>query len=804
MIDQAVADPAPRREIVGSRIPKHDAADYVTGRVTYVNDVVLPGMTHVALVRSTLPHARIVSVSAVDAEARPGVLAVVTAADLAGVAGPVPQTSDPAGVGGQHVDIPVLAADRVVYVGQPIAAVVAETAADARAAAAAVAVEYEPLPFVLDIDEALAEGAPELLNEGAGNVLVSGGFSGGDLAAAERAADHVVEGEVRLHRAGAAPMETRGYVANWDDRTRRLTVHATVQNPHPFRHAMATALGIGEHQIRVIAPRMGGSFGHKTHGYPEEVLICALAKLLKRPVKWIEDRAEALLIGGREMRGRFRVLFTADARVLGLTAQIDSNLGAPAGAPGWPMTLMAALTLPHGYDIPNCAVTWRAVVTNKAPWNGTRGYGKEVATLLAERVMDLVAETTDVDPAEVRRRNWVRPEDFPFPTPSGTNLDSGNYHGLLDILEAHAGLPALRAEQRQARERGALLGIGIAFEVVPELVDLPGTLLSAQDTATVKVDPSGHVTVLTGVTSPGGGNDTAIAQIVAQELGVPISMISVVQGDTDLCPYGFGNVSSRSTVSGGGAAALAARDIAAKLRTIAAGMLHTEADRIDLEGGFARVSGDPDTCVPITEVAGAVYTLGFILAAGIEPSLEATRSYRPGNIRHTPDANGNIQPYSTYSNGLHLSVVEIDPETGVVTVLRHVMVHDCGTVINPTLVEGQVHGAVAMGLGCALGEEAAYTADGSPVGTGFKTYLLPRSTDIPEFEILHQETPTPFTLHGGKGAGETGVGGAIAAVAAAVNDALRPTNTSLTTMPITPETVLRAISAGAEIQGVRK
>ncbi|NMI01636.1 xanthine dehydrogenase family protein molybdopterin-binding subunit, partial [Pseudonocardia acidicola] len=749
MTEQALVEPAPAGEIIGSRIPKHDGAQYVTGRVTYVDDVTLPGMTHVALVRSSLPHARVLGVSTVAAATLPGVVAVVTAADLLGIAGPVPHTSDPAAVGGRHVEIPVLAGDRVGYVGQPIAAVVAETVADARAAAAAVVVDYDPLPFALDIDEALADSAPRLIPGGEGNVLVSGGFSDGDLEAAERAADHVLTGEVRLHRAGAAPLETRGYVADWDDREQRLTVYATVQNPHPFRGAMATALGLPEHRIRVIAPHLGGSFGHKTHGYPEEVLVCALARKLRRPVKWIEDRAESLLIGGREMRGRFRVSCTADGRVLGLGAEIDANLGAPAGAPGWPMTLMAALTLPGGYDVPNCAVGWRAVVTNKAPWNGTRGYGKEVACLLTEHAMDLVAETTGIDPGQVRRRNWVRPEDFPRATPSGVNLDSGNYPGLLDLLDAHVDLAALRAEQQRARERGALVGLGLAFEVVPELVDLPGTLLSAQDTATVSMDPAGHVSVLTGVTSPGGGNDTGIAQIVAAELGVPISAVSVIQGDTDRCPYGFGNVSSRSTVSGGGAAALAARDVAAKLRAVAAAMLHAGADEIVLRDGLARPAGRADASVPITEVAHAVYTLGLILAAGIEPSLEATRSYRPGNIRHTPDARGNIQPYATYSNALHLSHVEVDAETGVITLHRHVTVHDCGTVINPMLVEGQVHGAVVMGLGCALGEQAGYAADGTPVGTGFKTYLLPRSTDVCELEVLHQQTPTPFTLHGG-------------------------------------------------------
>jgi carbon-monoxide dehydrogenase large subunit len=394
----------------------------------------------------------------------------------------------------------------------------------------------------------------------------------------------------------------------------------------------------------------------------------------------------------------------------------------------------------------------------------------------------------------------VRADEFPYPTPTGLCLDSGDYHGLLERALRAADYKTQRAAQQQAREDGRLFGIGLAFEVVPESVDLPGSLVSGVDTSTVRMDPSGHVTVLTGVMSPGSGSDRGIARLVGAELGLDHADITVVQGDTDLCPYGFGTLSSRALVAGGGAAVLAAQDVAGKLRTVAAAMLHTDADNIVLDGGMAaNTDGPPDAAVPIPAVAHAVYTLGFILALGIEPSLESTRSYRPGNIRHLPDDKGHIQPFSTYSNAMHVTTVEVEPDTGEITLLRHVMAHDCGTVVDEARVEGQLHGAVAMGIGLALSEELPYTDDGHPVATGFKTYLLPRSTDMPPIELVHQFTPSPFTFNGAKGAGEVGVGGTVAALLNAVNDAVRPLGVRIDRLPLDPPRVLAALARAGEV-----
>jgi aerobic carbon-monoxide dehydrogenase large subunit len=771
-------------------VSRPDAADLVQGRGVYLQDITLPRMAHVALVRSPHPHARILSVDAAEALTLPAVLAVVSGADLTGMP-EIPHNVDPAGIGGQHVEVRALATGTATYAGQPVAAVVAETPADAAAGAAKVRVSYEPLPFVLTADEAVAPDAPLVVDGWSSNVIVAGTVADGDVDTALAGLAHAIDGEIRLHRTTSAPMETRGYLADWDRRSGRLTFWGTTQNPHPLRTALAKALARPEHTIRVVAPRPGGSFGLKMPGYPEEVLICELARRLGRPVRWVEDRADCMLIGAREHMVRYTAGFDEYGRVGALRADVTSNLGAPAALPGWGMSLVGTLSLPNGYDITTCALTWRAVATNKAPWNGARGYGKEMTAVLMERIMDRVAAALDLDPAEVRRRNWVRRDQFPYATPTGLQLDSGDYHRLLDLLLSTVDYPVLRAGRGRTGER--LRGMGLAFEVVPESVDLPGSLVSGADTSTVRMNPEGHVTVLTGVTSPGGGSDRGIAQLVAAELGVHPDSVTVIQGDTDSCPYGYGNLSSRSLVAGGGAAVLAAREIAAKLCVVAAAMLHSAPELIRLGEGLATVDGGTGQAVPVPAVAHAVHTLAFILALGIDPALEATRTYRPGNIRHLPDGSGHINPFSTYSNAMHLCVAEVEEETGIVHLMRHLVAHDCGTIVNRTLVEGQLRGAVAMGLGAAVGEQLRYGADGRLLSTGFKSYLLPRSTDLPRIEQLHQETPSPFTFNGAKGAGEVGVGGAMAAAVNAVNDALGFAGTAIDTLPLDPPNVLAAL-----------
>lgn len=783
---------------LGASARRRAGEAYLTGRVSYTADISLPGTVHLALVRSPHAHALITGVDYKRAASLPGVLLVLSGQDAAEDAEPIPHNLDPAGLGGQHADVRCLALGKVVYAGQPVAAVVGETVADARAGAAAVEVAYRPLPAVLDSAAALADDAPLLYDGWSSNVMIAGTAGDGDFDSVAQTAPYVIEGETRIGRTTPAPLETRAYLAEWRDREHRLTWYGTAQNPHPQRWILAQALGIPERQIRVIAPPAGGAFGLKMHGHPEEVLVAVLARRLARPVKWIEARDECMLASGKEMIHHWRAAHDSDGRALAVESSMIADHGAVAAGPGWGMAFVGSLAFPTGYAIPVSRVHYQVVVTNKPPWAGARPFGKEAPALVMEQIMDSIAAATGLDPLEVRRRNWVSAQQFPYTTPSGLVLDSGDYHGLLDKTLERLDYPALRKQQAELRLTGRYLGIGAGFELLPEGADIPGALVGGYDTATVRMNPSGEVTVLTGVTSPGGGNDTGIAQIVADRLGVGLEHVDVVQGDTERTPYGYGNLSSRGLLVGGGAAALAAEDIAGKLRTIAGAMLRCEPGSITLAQGTASHRDHPDNTIPIATVAHSAYSLGYILAVGIEPTLESTRTYKPPNIHHVPDESGHIQPFASFPNAFHIAVVELDPETGVVSLNRHVAVHDCGTIINPRLVEGQFTGGIVMGAGAALTEELIHDRDGHLLSGAFKTYLLPRATDVPALEVGHQVTPSPFTPLGVKGAGESGFAGAYAAIVGAVNDALTPLGARIDVTPVTPARVLDAIARAGE------
>lgn len=790
--------------LLGASVRKHDGEELLRGRARFTADISLPDMTHAAIVRSPHPHARIVAVEADRARELPGVHAVMTGEQALALAREIPHSLDPAGLGGNHAAVYCLAVGKVRYAGEPVAAVVADTPGDALAAAREVRVEYDALPAVLDAERALADDAPLLYEEWGTNVIIEGEVGADDFDAIAARAPRVLDGELRTHRGNAAPIEPRAHVAHWDEGAQRLTLYATTQNPHPLRSTLAAALGIAERQIHVIAPRAGGSFGLKMYGNPEDFLICVLARLVGRPVKFVEERAAALLPGARDQVMRYRAAFDDDGRLLALDVHAISNHGAGAPGHGWGMAFVGALATGAGYALEHCHVRYQVVATNKAPWGGTKPFGKDGAALVAEHVLERVARATGLDPVEVRRRNFLEPDAFPHVHTSGLELDSGDYGGALELALARLRYAEVRDEQERLRAQGRHLGVGLAFELVPENADIPGALVAGFDTSTVRMSPSGQVTVLTGVTSPGSGSDTAIAQLVAGELGVALSEVAIVQGDTETCPYGFGNLSSRSVVTGGSAALLAARDLAEKLRTVASRMLDCEVDEVVLAGGMANVRGSRERRIPIAEVADAVFSLGYLVALGIEPSLEATRTFRLPNIRHTPDELGRLQPFATFPFGVHASLVELDAETGAVQIRRHVVAHDCGTVVNPAFVDGQVRGGAVMGIGAALGEELSYDADGLPFSGGFKTYLLARASDVPAIELEHQATPTPVTPLGAKGAGEAGFAGAQAAVLNAVNDALGALGASLEGTPASPPNVLAAIRTAARHRSDRR
>ena len=776
---------APVQAGIGASPRRRDGAALLTGRAMFLDDYRPEGLRHAVVVRSDVAHGRILSIDTAAAADAPGVELVLTGEQAAKYAGPVPYFIDPAARGGNRTDIRCLQIDTVVHYGQPVAAVVARTRHEAAAAAALVRVHYDVLPHVLDAEEAMAPDAPRLYEDWPGNVVAHNRYGSGDPDAALMAADVVVPGELRIARTTTSPIEPRGYLAHWRNGT--LTMHASCQNPHQLRWMLATSLGVDEGRIRIITAKVGGSFGLKMQGHPEETLVALLSMLTGKPVKWVEDRRETLMAGAREQVHRFRVGATRDGRITGLVNHIVADIGALTAQAGWAMPNMSATTQPSGYAIQDVRVELDIVCTNKPPLNAARGFGKDAAHLVMERAMDLVARELGMDPADVRRRNFVPSDGFPYRTATGLNIDSGDFEGLLDKVLDTVDYPAVRARQRESRAQGRYLGVGLGFELTPESSDSPGTFVSGFDTTTVRMSVTGMVTVLTGVTSPGGGNDTGIAQIVATELGVPIEWVELVQGDTDRCPNGFGNFSGRSMVVGGGSATLAARDVRAKLVAVASQLLN--ASDVDIQDGVAYGGGRE---MPVPEVARALLTRAFAIG-DIEPVLESTRAYKPGNINHVPDEQGRIQPYPTYSSSLHAAVVDVDPDTGKVTLVDYVMAHDCGTMINPALVEGQARGAVTMGLGSALSERLVFAEDGRLTSDRFKSYLLPRAGDLPPLRMVHQVTPSPFTMHGNKGAGEAGVGGAQAAVANALEDALAPFGVTVRGLPLTPPAVLALI-----------
>lgn len=779
---------------VGADVPRHDAHRFVSGRVAYAADGIGPDALFVAVLRSPHAHARIVRIDVGAAGAAPGVVATMTGAEVRACSLPTPTRIPKERLPGP-IEVRCLAADEVLYVGQPVAAVVAGTLADAEAARDLVRVEYDPLPAVLDAQAATAPGAARARTDWPTNVAGQDRIRRGNVEAAFAAADCVVRGRMAFGAATSAPMEPRCYVASWDGRAERLTLRGTLQQPHPTRWMLAQALGLSEAQIRVVAPAMGGTFGLKMVGHPEEALVCLLSRRLCRPVAFVESRQECFLANAREQVHEFEVAARADGKLLAFRGTIVADVGTIGAGGGWLMAAVTPTVLPTVYDVPDFAVESRIVTTNKPPWQGVRGYGKEPANVVMERAVDLVAAELGIEPILVRRRNLLPKTAFPHRLPSGLNLDSGDYAGALDQLLELFPLAEWRARQRGADPRDRRVGIGFAFDLTPEGASVPGAMSSGFETSTVIVDPSGSVRVLTSVTSPGSGNETGIAQLVADVFGLEPGQVSVVQGDTDLTPFGGGNSSSRSLMFGGAAAVLAARDVRARIAACAATLLRADAGGLEFAAGRIQVRGDPGDAVPFAQAVATTYTHAFSTAAEVELPLQVTRTYRAQNVGHVLDADGRISPYPSFPYSVHAAAVEVDPTSGQVRVLDYAAVHDCGVVVNPGLVEGQFRGAIAMGIGAALWEELLHGADGGTRTDRFKTYVLPRAEDLPRIRVGHRCTPSPFHPLGMKGAGESGFAGAMAVVANAVADALGRDGWQVQRLPCKPDGLLHLLRA---------
>ena len=742
------------------------------GQGQYVDDLVLPRMAFLVVVRSAFAHARLRRIGVDAARGAPGVLSVLTGADLAGRVGAQPvNVSEDAQVA--RIGNPVLASDKVRYVGEPIAAVVAESRDAAVDAAALVVVDYDPLAAVVDPHDAL-RGGVAVHDAVADNVLLRWRRTAGDVEGALRSAGRTVRGRFHIPRLAGAPMEPRGAIATYDPGTDLLTLWLSAQDPHRPLAQLSRVLNRPEDRIRVVVPDVGGAFGVKGAAGPEVALTALAAMDLGRPVKWIETRSEDFLstYQGRGMDAEVEMAVTRDGGIEALRARIVADLGAYLYPSSPTPPLNAALLITGVYAIPAAEVELLGVATTKAPTGPYRGAGRPEACYFVERMVDLVAGALELDPAEVRRRNFIRSDQFPYRTPLGWVYDSGDYpRALRDALRL-VEYDRWRDEQRRVRMEGRFLGVGLAM-----YVERAGTGL--WESAAVAVEPSGRVIVRMGSTPQGQGHETTFAQIAADALGVPPDDIIVEHGDSALVPRGMGTFGSRSASVGGSALLAAAGKIQAKAARIAAHLLEAAPEDIQPEGGRYTVRGTPGRAVAFRDVAAAAYQPGR-LPREIEVGLNASATF--------------TLPAFLFPSGAYAAVVEVHRESGAVEVLRLVAVDDAGRIINPLLAEGQVAGAVAQGLGEALVEEVVYDGSGQLVTGTFMDYGLLRAAHTPPLISAFFETLSPHNPLGAKGVGEAGSVATPAAVANAVADALSPLGITNVDMPFSPEKLWRLIS----------
>ncbi len=771
---------------VGQSLRRKEDPRLITGRATYVDDLTLHGMLYMAVVRSTEAHARIVSIDGSAALERPGVRGVFTGEDLSDLLAPLPMAWAPPGVEIKSPERWPLARDRVCHVGDAVAMVVGEDRYGVVDAAAAVQVEYEPLPVVVDVEEALKDET--LVHESLGtNKAHEWSMGGGDVEQALADSDVVIERRIVNHRTAGAAIEPRGCIAEY--RAGSLTVWSSTQVPHLVRLFFAVQMGIGEDRVRVIAPEVGGGFGSKLQVCAEETLCAWAAKKLDRPVKWIETRSENMAVShhGRDQVDYVRMGAKSDGTITAFHAKIIQDLGAYFGLLTPMIPELGAFVMTGCYKIPAVKTDIVGVLTNKFFTDAIRGAGRPEMTHMLEVTIDQLAEELGMDPLEVRRRNFIAPGDFPYETPYGITYDSGNYEAALDRALEIVDLDAFRAEQAKLREQGVLRGIG--FSTYTEICGLApsravgpsgfGLGIGLYESALVRVHPTGSVTVFTGSSPHGQGHETGFAQIVGDRLGVDPSVVEVMHGDTATGPMGLGTYGSRSLSIGGVACAQAADKIAAKCREIVAHNLEADPADIEIHEGRYSLRGDPDKGMTLAEVAGCAYIDATNMPEGMEMGLEQTLIYDPSNF---------VFPFGT-----HVCVVDVDAETGKVSVVRWVAVDDCGPAINPMLIDGQVHGGITHGIGQALYEQVVYDERGQLITGTFMDYALPTADEVPSFETDRTETKSPSNYLGVKGIGEAGTIAATPAIVNAVIDALRHEGVSYIDMPLTSLRVWQAL-----------
>ena len=778
-----------RARLIGSAVKRVEDPRLVTGAGTYIGDLSPAGMLHAQFVRSAYAHARLAGIDTDAAKAIPGVVAVFTGAEVNAKFNRLPGASDIQGA--RNPKRTVLAEDEVRFVGEPIAVVIGDSEAAARDGAEAVVVDYDPLPTVIDLELAARDGSP-LVHESLGsNICFHQAIKHGDPDAAFARADKIVERRIVNQRVAAVPMECRASLAEYRRGEGSLVVYAGTQFPHVMRTQIASVLGLRENQVRVIAPEVGGGFGAKANVYPDEMLIPWLAMQLGRPVRWLEDRRENLstMAHGRDQIDFISAACKSDGTVLGLRGRLLADLGAYLyfGTAEIPTLTTKMGTGPYLFT--DIQYDLYGVFTNKVPTDAYRGAGRPEATYFQERMMDAIADDLGLDPADVRKRNFIKKDQFPYSTPLGLEYDSGDYALALDKALEVSGYKQLKAEASELRKQGKLRGVGFASYV--EICAFgPSKIMGSGgfESAIARVEPSGKVTIYTGASAHGQGHETAFAQIAADALEIDINDVTLLHGDTSSAPYSNnGTGGSRSLALGGSALKLAMEDVRQKTLKIGAHMLEVSPDDVELVEGNVQVKGAPGRSVTFATVAREAYN-GVKLPDGMEPGLQFTRVFDPPNY--------------TFPFGTHVAVVDVDIDSGKVRLVKYVTVDDCGNVVNPLLVNGQVQGGVAQGAAQALFEEIVYDSEtGQLVSGTFGDYAAIRADGLPMMENHRTVTPTPSNPLGVKGIGEAGTIGSAPTIANAVADALRQIGVKHVDMPATPERIWKLIQSTSTSNG---
>jgi carbon-monoxide dehydrogenase large subunit len=774
---------------IGRSVPRPNLPKLVQGRATYTDDVQPPRLVHAAFLRSPHAHARIVSVDTAAAMQVAGVVRVFTGADLAKVCQPWVATLDHL-KGMKSAPQHPLPLERATWQGEPVVAVVAESRAAAEDGVAALAVEWEPLPAQLDVETALDPGAVVIHPSLGDNLCFTRTAEKGDVAGAFAAACKVVEATFLTARHTGVTLEGRSILAEYNKAEGTLTVHHSTQAPHMMQGVFAKQLGLEEGAVRVICRDVGGSFGIKVHVYPDEVAVAAMAKAMGRPVKFVADRFESFVsdIHARDHRITGRIAVDAEGKILAFDIDDRTGIG-PYSV--YPRTSAIegnqVVNLCGGpYDFANYRCTTTVVFQNKTPTCQYRAVGHPIATAVTEGLVDLAAEALGMDPIEIRRRNLIRDDAYPYTSPPGMRFEGLSHHAALDKLLEMVPVEKIRADQAEQRKKGVHRGLGFASFIEltnpsPFMYGIGGARISAQDGATVRMDPDGSVVVLSGVTEQGQGTEGILRQIVAHGVGVPLERVKVITGDTQTTPYGGGTWACRGAGIGGEAALQSAIALKQQILAVAGAMLQAQPESLDIVLGHVVDKDTGRERMPLGELGRIVYYRGDTLPKDLPRELVQTRHFITKDF-----------PFA-FTNGIQASWVEVDVDTGIVKLLEHWCVEDCGRVINPLLVDEQVRGGIVQGLGGALYEHCIYDEQGNLLTTTMADYLVPMSAEMPEMHVGHVETPTKESLLGAKGAGEAGTAGAPGALMNAINDALRPLGARVTEQPFTPARILRAL-----------